>query len=323
MVAPVIELDLFGPLNVFALAGGDGPAPAQGDQRQYKCTVVTAGVGLEVQGECGVKLQAHCHFSQLDEPIDTLLVVGGGGALAFADNPELCVWLRETANVTRRIGAICTGAFVLAEAGLLDGKRAATHWGCTQQLGVRFPAVRVDADSIWVKDGNVYTSAGITAGIDLALGLVEEDLGSRVALDIAKLLVVFLKRPGGQRQFSIALKAQAPKNKNFTDLLAWIAESLDQTLSVESLAERMAMSPRNFARVFRDEIGHTPAKYVRQVRLEAARIMLEQTRKGMAEIAALTGFIDDEVMRRAFIEELGVPPGQYRETFETGPLEQR
>jgi transcriptional regulator GlxA family with amidase domain len=167
------------------------------------------------------------------------------------------------------------------------------------------------------------SAAGITAGIDLALAMVEEDLGSRIALDIARFLVVFLKRPGGQRQFSVALSAQAPANRTFADLINWIAANVDKPLDVETLAKRMAMSPRNFARVFRDEVGMTPARYVRKARLEAARILLEQTRKGIEEIAWLCGFGDDELLRRAFIEDLGVPPAQYRQTFQTGPLERR
>ncbi|RZT08148.1 Transcriptional regulator GlxA family, contains an amidase domain and an AraC-type DNA-binding HTH domain [Duganella sp. CF402] len=323
IISPIVELDLFGPLNVFALAGGDGPKPPDLDKRKYKTTIVTTGEDLNIIGECGVNMLAHKRYRDLDEPIDTLLVVGGGGAYTFDGNAEVCAWLQVRANHIRRIGAICTGAFVLAAAGLLDGRRAATHWGCTDELGVRYPKVKVDPEPVWIKDGKLYTSAGITAGIDLALGLVEEDMGSKAALAIARLLVVFLKRPGGQRQFSIALSAQAPKTQTFADLVSWIAEHLADSLSVEELADRMAMSPRNFTRVFTEELGVTPARYVRQVRIEAARIMLEQTRKGMDEIAELCGFGSDELMRRAFISDIGVPPSQYRATFESGPLEKR
>jgi transcriptional regulator GlxA family with amidase domain len=323
VIPPFVELDLFGPMNVFALAGGDRDKLPEPDQRLYRTTLLTAGPDLAVQGECGVTLLAHQRYSELAEPPDTLIVVGGVGALRFAGDPRLCAWLRDISGSTRRTAAICTGSFVLAAAGLLDGRRAATHWSCIAQLTERHPGIEVDSDSIWVKDGPIYTSAGITAGIDLALAMVEEDLGSRVALDIARFLVVFLKRPGGQRQFSVALSAQEPANKTFADLIHWIAANVDKRLDVETLAERMAMSPRNFARVFRDEVGMTPARYVRKARLEAARILLEQTRKGIEEIARLCGFGDDELLRRAFIEDFGVPPAQYRQTFETGPLERR
>lgn len=323
IVSPIVELDLFGPLNVFSLAGSDGPSPASTEQRKYRTTIATTSSDLTIQGECGVQLLAHKRYWEIEEPIDTLLTVGGGGAFYFDGDPAVCEWLRKKSEDVRRIGAICTGAFVLAAAGLLDGRRAATHWACTAELGKRFRGVKVDSESVWVKDGPIYTSAGITAGIDLALGLVEEDLGSKTAMDIARKLVVFLKRPGGQQQLSIALTAQTPKSKGFSDITAWISGNLDQPLGVEVLASRMAMSPRNFSRVFSEELGMTPAKYVRSARLEAARIMLEQTRKGVEEIAARCGFGSDEIMRRAFISDIGISPTHYRESFEFGPLERR
>ncbi|MDB5984839.1 MAG: Transcriptional regulator GlxA family, contains an amidase domain and an AraC-type DNA-binding [Pseudomonas sp.] len=320
-LSPIIELDLLGPMNVFAIAGSAyGAAPAPAGEQLYRMTIATANDDLAIQGECGANITAHKHYLAVTEPIDTLMIVGGGAALGFEGDPEICAWLRDTSTRARRTGSICTGAFVLAAAGLLDGRRAATHWSVTHQLAKRYPNIAVDSESIWIKDGPFYTSAGITAGIDLALALVEEDHGSRVSLEVARQLVVFLKRPGGQRQFSRTLKAQMPTNRSFADLVAWISDNLDKPLSVENLAERVAMSPRNFARVFREELGTTPANYVRQNRILTARNLLEETDRSLGEIANNCGYGSDELMRQAFIKELNVTPGQYRRTFATSGI---
>lgn len=320
-VAPIVEIDLVGPLHVFQTA--NEASQEIGGSPPYDICVVSTEKSGRIQGACGLEIVVSGgHYASLEGSIDTLVVVTGHSVFGFND-PQLCEWLNQAAHRTRRIVSIGFGTFVLAAAGLLDRHKVAAHWTVARQLSERYPAIDVDAERVWAKSGSIYTCAGVTPGIDLAMALVEEDVGSRVALHIARMMVVFLKRPGGQLQFSVALKAQMPSTRSFADLAAWVAENLDKPLSVEMLAEQMAMSPRNFARVFREETGITPARYVRQARLDAARVMLEQTRRGLDQIAALCGFGSDEVMRRAFVEEMGVSPTQYRTTFETGPLEQR
>jgi transcriptional regulator GlxA family with amidase domain len=221
----------------------------------------------------------------------------------------------------RRLGSVCSGAFLLAEAGLLDGRRATTHWGWCKVLAERHPAVRVDPDPIFVRDGNVYTSAGVTAGMDLALALVEEDHGRALALQVARQLVLFLRRPGGQSQFSAQLAVQSADREPLRDLQAWIAEHPGLDLSVPSLARRVAMSPRNFARVFARELGTTPARFVERVRVEAARRRLEESAHGVDMVAAECGFGTAESMRRAFLRTLHVPPSAYRSRFRTTLLQ--
>jgi transcriptional regulator GlxA family with amidase domain len=220
----------------------------------------------------------------------------------------------------RRIGSVCSGAFILAEAGLLDGRRATTHWGWCKELAQRYPRVKVDPDPIFVRDGSIYTSAGVTAGMDLALALVEEDHGRELALRVARQLVLFLRRPGGQSQFSAQLAVQAADREPLRELQAWIADHLNQDLSVEALADRVAMSPRNFARVFSREVGVTPARFVEQARVEAARRRLEESAHGVDAIASQCGFGTAESMRRAFLRRLHVPPSAYRHRFASPSL---
>ena len=223
--------------------------------------------------------------------------------------------LRRLAPRLRRIGSVCTGAFILAEAGLLDGRRATTHWEWCDALAARFPRVQVDRDPIFVRDGNVYTSAGVTAGMDLALALIEEDHGRALALEVARQMVLFLRRPGGQSQFSAALAAQSADREPLRDLQAWIAEDPGRDCSVPALARRVAMSPRNFARVFAREVGATPGQFVERVRVEAARRRLEESADGVDNIASRCGFGTAETMRRAFLRTLRVPPTAYRSRF--------
>lgn len=319
-VPPILELDLTGALTVFTFANSlDGRTP-----QPYRVTVASGGTSRTLGGDCGLEMRAAFHFSDVKDPIDTLIVVGGDESA----NPSplaanLDHWLKSKDGQVRRMASVCTGAFVLAKAGLLDGRKAATHWAYSDRLRSAHSQIDVDPEAIWVRDGNVYTSAGVTAGIDLSLALVEEDLGSALALRVARQMVVFLKRTGGQRQFSVALTAEAPVSRTFVALRAWIAENLGNPLTVEQLASQMAMSPRNFSRVFRTETGTTPAHYIRQARVEAARTLLEQTRRTVEDIAAYCGFGSAEVMRRSFLDELGVPPASYRSGFETGPLQAR
>lgn len=244
---------------------------------------------------------------------DTLLVPGGPGVHDARGAPGLLPALRRLAEGARRTCSICTGAFLLAEAGLLDGRRAATHWRSCARLAAEFPAVEVTPDPIWVRDGSVWTSAGVTAGIDLALALIDEDLGPRVAAEVARRLVVYMRRPGGQAQYSAPLSLQV--DKTFAPLIAWAAENLHLPLSTEMLAERTTMAPRSFHRHFLATTGATPAKAIEQLRLDRARALMETPHTSVAEIARRTGFGSEERMRRAFVRSFGVGPSEWRSRF--------
>src|SRR5215211_4480450 len=248
-------------------------------------------------------------------PIDTLVVAGGTGARKAEDDEALVAWIAEAATRSRRVTSVCTGAFLLASAGLLDGRRATTHWASCGELARSNPGVEVESDPIFVRDGNVITSAGVTAGMDLALALVEEDLGRELALETARWLVLFLKRPGGQAQFSAQLAAQMADREPLRDLQAWLPDHLGEDLSVPALARRACMSERNFARAFRDDTGLTPAAYVESARVESARIALEAGDLPVETIARQAGFGTVETMRRAFRRRVGVSPGSYRSRF--------
>jgi transcriptional regulator GlxA family with amidase domain len=248
-------------------------------------------------------------------PIDTLIVAGGTGTRRAEDDKALIAWLREAAPRSRRVASVCTGAFLLARAGLLDGRRATTHWASCADLAERYPAVTVEPAPIFVRDGNLATSAGVTAGMDLALALVEEDLGRDTALAAARWLVLFLKRPGGQAQFSAQLAAQTADRAPLRELQAWIPDHLTEDLSVPALARRTRMSDRNFARAFRRETGMTPAAYVEAARVESARIALESGDLPVEQIAGQAGFGTVETLRRAFRRRVGVSPVDYRSRF--------
>jgi transcriptional regulator GlxA family with amidase domain len=254
-------------------------------------------------------------LEQCKGPIDTLVCAGGTGARDACGDRELIDWLRAAARRSRRVASVCTGAFLLAEAGLLEGRRATTHWSACAALGRSHPAVRVEPDPIFVRDGDLYTSAGVTAGMDLALALVDEDLGREVALEVARWLVLFVRRPGGQSQFSAQLAAQTAEREPLRELQAWISDNLDADLSVPALARRACMSERNFARAFRREVGMTPAAYVEAVRVEGARNALEVAAAPVEQVARQAGFGTVETMRRAFRRRLGVSPGDYRNRF--------
>jgi transcriptional regulator GlxA family with amidase domain len=247
--------------------------------------------------------------------IDTLLVAGGDAIEQNNIDPEAVRWLKRIAREIRRVGSVCTGAMLLARAGLLDGRRATTHWNWCQTLIKRAPRARVDADPIFVRDENIYTSAGVTAGMDLALALVEEDHGSELALEVARNLVLYLRRPGGQSQFSAALSLQLTDRKPLRELEAWVLDNLHKPISVPLLAQRVAMSPRNFARVFTKEMKTTPAKFVERLRVEAARRRLEESQNSMEMIADECGFGNVNSMRNVFQRTLKIAPGQYRRHF--------
>jgi transcriptional regulator GlxA family with amidase domain len=240
-----------------------------------------------------------------------LLVVGGDGRRLAVSDERLIAFLRRAAPRTPRVCSVCSGAFLLARAGLLDGKRATTHWSRVSELRQRFPAVCVEPDQIWVRDGRIWTSAGISAGIDLALALITEDLGAGVARDVARQLVVYAQRPGGQTQFSNLLEL-ADAASRFAELHLWIQANLCEPLQVEQLAARMKMSPRSFARAYSSETGVTPAKAVERLRLEAARATLDAGGCSLQELAEQVGFVDPERMRRAFLRHFGTPPSALR-----------
>jgi len=307
-------LDVTGPWEVFAMANRVGAPRAP----RYAVSVVAPAAGA-VATSGGLALVAQRSLAQASGPVDTLIVAGGVGTRPHRHDPRLVPWLRRTARRARRVASVCTGAFLLAEAGVLDGRRATTHWAMCDTLERHFPAVRVERDPIFVRDGHVFTSAGITAGIDLALELVEEDCGRDVALAVARWLVMFLRRPGGQSQFSAQLAAQVAERDGLRDVQGWIADHPEGDLSVPALAHRAHMSPRNFARAFRREIGVTPAAYVEAQRVEAARRLLETTSRSVAEVAAACGFARVETMHRAFRRVLRVAPAQYRRHFRASP----
>jgi transcriptional regulator GlxA family with amidase domain len=263
----------------------------------------------------GLRLVADRSYRAVRGSIDTVIVTGIDEPDDAKRDPELVRWLARMAPRTRRMVGLCTGSFVLAEAGLLDGRSATTHWAYCDELARRFPGVKVQPDPIYVRDGGVYTSAGATAGLDLVLALVEEDLGRRVALTVAQWMVVFLKRPGGQSQFSVQLATQMADRQPLRDMQAWLLDNPAADLSVEALARRVNMSPRNFFRVFVREVGMTPGRFVERVRVEAARRLLEETSRGVPDVATASGFGSQEAMRLAFRRALGVSPKGYRSRF--------
>ncbi|HEY8986250.1 MAG TPA: GlxA family transcriptional regulator [Streptomyces sp.] len=304
----VQSLDVTGPVEVFAAADGFVPD-------SYR--IVTASLdGAPVRTSSGLTLVPDMALSAAPVP-DTLVVPGGQGTRG--DAPELVDWIRLNAPHARRLVSVCTGAIRLAEAGLLDGRRATTHWGYCAQLAEDHPEIDVDPEPIYVRDGAVSTSAGVTSGIDLALALVEEDLGRDVALGIARVLVVFLRRPGNQAQFSAQLTAQTARREPLREVQRWISEHPADDLAVDSLAARAALSPRHFARAFRAETGTTPGRYVDRVRLEHARRLLEETPDPVDQISRASGYGTPEAMRRAFVKALGTPPLEYRRRFRPTP----
>jgi len=304
----VQPLDVTGPAEVLASAASD----AGGDDPAYTIEVVAPG-GAPIPTDSGYAIAPAGALEAVRGPIDTLLVAGGAGARHAS--AETVARVRRLAARADRVASVCTGAYVLAAAGLLDGRRATTHWSWCDDLQRRHPAVTVERDPIFVVDGPVRTSAGVTAGMDLALALVEEDLGPRVALEVARWLVVFVKRPGGQAQFSAQLAGQSADRAPLRELQAWIADHLDADLSVPALAARACMSERHFARAFKAETGMTPAVYVESLRVERARLALESGAAPIDAVAERCGFGTVETLRRAFARRLGVSPAAYRSRF--------
>ncbi|MFD7389691.1 GlxA family transcriptional regulator [Streptomyces sp. NPDC059852] len=304
----VLSLDVSGPLEVFAAAETYRPGTYRIRTASLDGGPVRTSGGLTLVPDraLGDRLGAH-----------TLVVPGGQGTRD--PDPALIAWLRAHARDAERLVSVCTGSLLLAGAGLLDGRRATTHWAYCGKLARDHPEVAVEPDPIYVRDGQVSTSAGVTSGIDLALALVEEDLGRDIALGIARHLVVFLRRPGNQAQFSVQLTAQTARREPLREVQRWITEHPEADLSVEALAARASLSPRHFARAFQHETGTTPGRYVDRVRLEHARRLLEDTTDGVEEISRAGGYGTPEAMRRAFVRTLGVSPAEYRLRFRPAP----
>ena len=313
----VQPLDVVGPAEVFSAADGVLADQRGGLGGTYEVEVVAQSPEPIMTRNGGYGIVPLRTTKQERGPIDTLMVAGGFGVYKAVDDRDLVRWIRSAARRSRRITSVCSGSFLLARAGLLEGKRATTHWSSCAELARRHPEIEVDPNPIFVHDGDVWTSAGVTSGMDLALALVEEDLGRDVALDVARWLVLFLKRPGGQAQFSSHLAAQLAERDPLREIQGWIADNLDADLRVEALAERSAMSPRNFARAFRREVGMTPAAYVTELRVERARQRLEAGTDPIETVARECGFGTPETMRRSFARVVGVAPADYRARFRT------
>jgi len=304
----VQSLDVTGPVEVFAVANRHRPQPP------YATTVVARQAGT-LRTSSGLGLVADLAVDACDGPIDTLVVAGGDGTADAVGDAALVDWIRDAAGRSRRVTSVCSGAFLLAAAGLLAGRRATTHWRVCDLLARLHPGVEVEADRIYVRDGRVWTSAGVTAGMDLALALVEDDHGGPLALEVARQLVLFTQRAGGQSQFSAQLAVPRPDRQPLRAVLAHVETHPDADLSVPALARRAAMSPRTFARTFRAELGTTPAAYVQAVRIDAARRLLESTALSTVEVARACGFGTVETMHRAFRRTVRTTPGQYRRHF--------
>jgi transcriptional regulator GlxA family with amidase domain len=306
-----LALDVTGPAEVFATANRLGGAD------EYQVRLVSKEGGTIVSAS-GIGLFTE-RASSLGE-IDTLIVSGGVRILTVASEPDLAILVRQAAARSRRVCSVCTGAFILAAAGLLEGRRAVTHWETGEVFRAKYPGVNLDLEPIYIRDGDIWTSAGVTAGIDLALALVEDDLGRSMAIEVAKQLVVFLHRPGGQAQFSSTLTAQTKAaarvtSERFRRLQSWMTDNIAGDLSVPTLAARVNMAPRSFARTYAEVMGVTPAKAVEDLRLEAAKRTLEASAVSIKEIAVQCGFGNEERLRRSFLRRYGVAPSLYRECF--------
>lgn len=307
-------LEAIGPLKVFDytnsclhqrnLAGG------------YEVAIAAIKTGM-IPSDTLMSLQATKAISLFALP-DIALIVGSPDIdKALQDSAGIVEWVENAAPRINRLAALCTGSFFLAEGGALDGRRATTHWNFAERLRKKFPKVKVDADAIFIRDGNIWTSAGVTAAMDLALAIVEDDFGREIALEVARDLVIYLKRPGGQSQFSVHLSSQMTTHPTIRELQNWIMSHLDEDLNIRKLADRLAMSERNFARVFHRETSESPAGFIERARFEVARRLLEENKSPLKVISLKTGFRTEEKMRRVFQKRIGVTPKVYRERFLT------
>lgn len=303
-------LDITGPHEVFSMASG---FQLQHDSSISYEVFLISKTSKPVKMSSGMKIQPDYRFEDCPLPLDTLIVPGAESIEQAVGDPELLDWIEKQSAKTRRMVSICTGAFFLAKLGLLNGKKVTTHWGYCQLLQKSYPELEVVPNALYIKQGNIYTSAGITAGMDLALALVEEDESKEIAMSVARKLVLFYKRPGGQNQFSEFILSQS--NSLFNELIEWIMQNLSGDLSIEKLAGQVNMSPRNFTRLFKRELEETPAKFIEKLRLHHARILLENRTSALKEVAGRCGFKSEEQMRRAFQRELCVTPQEYRARF--------
>jgi transcriptional regulator GlxA family with amidase domain len=310
----VQSLDVTGPLEVFS--GAQQLIDTEDRHARGYEVLIVSRERKPLRTSSGLTIVPHLSIRDAPAKVDTLIVCGGAGTRAAGTDRLLIDWISRTSATARRTASVCTGAFLLARAGLLDGRRATTHWFAAAELARRHPEVHVDAEPIFLRDGKVWTSAGVTAGMDLALALVEEDLDREAALTIARHLVLFLRRPGNQSQFSATLAAQEPEREPLREVQRLVLEDVAGDHSVEVMAKRAHMSPRHFARAFRAETGLTPARYVERVRLEAARRLLEDSAEPIAAVAGACGFGSVETMRRAFLRTLEVGPAEYRRRFQ-------
>lgn len=307
--------DVFGPLDILRYASQFAAQERGQDPTGYQIEVVSGSDSELLAEVCGLRLSSRATYRNVRGPVDTLLFTPIDERDIAADHQDLVAWIGRISARTGRLAALCTSAFLVAQAGLLSGRRATTHWAFCEELSRRFPDVMVDPDPIFVRDGNIYTSAGAMAGLDLVLALVEEDFGPKVARAVARYLVLFLRRPGGQSQFSVQLAYEWADRKPVRELQGWIFDHLNEDLSVSGMADRAGMSSRNFRRVFKREVGITPARFVELARIESARCHLEDTNEGVEMIASRCGFGSAERMRCSFLRTVGVSPAAYRRRF--------
>jgi len=313
------SLEVAGPMEVFGTANFKLREAGRERSLPYVVELASTGDSLRITSTMsGLQLVATKPWNRLSGEIDTLLVVGGVNIWTGESNPQLLRWLRDQSKKVRRLGSVCTGAFVLAKAGLLDGRRATTHWCFTQKLKEEYPRVKVDPEPIFVRDGTIVTAAGVTSGIDLCLSLVEEDLGLDIALRVARALVLFVRRSGGEKQFSTALAFQSSSKIPLRELPIWIVENLSTPLSVDQLASKLGMSVRNFSRTFAREFGSTPAKFVAGLRVETAKRLLEDSHKTMEQVAVECGFGSVDSMQRNFREQTDRSPRAFRRLVPRG-----
>lgn len=310
LAVPGVQLlDVSGPLDVFAEAN------VQACRTVYELCVLGTRTGA-IRSSSGTRLMSDMVVGESPGfKIDTLLVAGAPNAADVPADGQVVDWLRSAAPATRRYGSVCSGAFFLAQAGLLDGKRATTHWAVAERLAQEFPGVTVDADALHIRDGRLWTAAGVTAGLDLALALVEDDLGREVAMRVAAQLVMFFKRPGGQMQFSRKGEAAPVGRSALQEVQRWVAANPAEDHSVASLAQRTGLSSRHFARLFRQEVGMTPGDWVEEARVTAARELLESGDIAPKQVAGRCGFADVDTLRRAFVRRVGVTPAEYRKRY--------
>jgi len=310
----LMSLDLAGPLEAFSSARiKNAKGATEATEPGYKVTIAALGA-KSFSSESGLRITAACLLSSMRQ-IDTLIIPGGRGMREPATSARLSEWIKNSWRDIRRIATVCTGIYGLAPTGLLNGRRVTTHWLFCRDLAARFPKIKVDADALYIRQGKFYTAAGVTAGIDLSLALIEEDFGPQVALAVARELVVYLKRPGGQEQYSEPLKFQAQASSRFADLAPWMVAHLEDDLSVERLAEKVSLCPRQFSRRFKDEFRSSPAAFVQRLRLDEARNRLSAAESNVEGVARSVGFQDPDSFRRAFVKRFGVAPSTFRGRF--------